>query len=68
MRWGLLSTRNGATVLKAEAIRQEYVVSRLEAMRNKPNRLLGRVEIEDFGYEVDPPDIDDTEDDGGDDD
>lgn len=42
--WGLLSTKNLARVAKAEGTRQEYVASRLTAMRDHPDWRLGQIE------------------------
>lgn len=60
--WGLLSTRNLARVAVAEGSRQEYIVTRLEVLRDRPGRLLGEIEREVFGWVESAPDWDDDED------
>lgn len=61
--WAVLETDNTAKVLAAAGRRQAYAASRLDALRDNPGWLLGRVERELFGWiESEPPYDDDTDD------
>lgn len=70
MAWAALEARNAARIMGAAGRRQEYVASRLTAMREHPGWSLGRIEREVFGYVLLEPDDyrDDEVEDGGDDD